>query len=91
MALVFPRQQDLDKSSREGRGHLMMFWHRLSILSCVANVPHTQAVCKYTFHREVIEGHQQLLVQVVLPEDVQEVHILISDTAEPSSQGPLMW
>ena len=43
--------------------------HRLPVLSCGANVPHTQTVCMFPFHRGVIGGKQQLLVQVVFPED----------------------
>ena len=52
--------------------------HRLNVLSYGANVPHIQTVCEYTFYRGVIEGQQQLLVQVVLPKDAQEVQLLLS-------------
>ena len=51
--------------------------HRLPVPSCGACEPHTQAVC-YALHRGVIEGQQQLCVQVVLPEDAQEVKPLLS-------------
>ncbi|XP_054655408.1 kinase non-catalytic C-lobe domain-containing protein 1 [Dunckerocampus dactyliophorus] len=38
----------------------------------------SRAVCYYTLYRRSVEGQQQLLVQVVLPENAQEVKPLLS-------------
>ncbi|MEQ2219144.1 hypothetical protein XENOCAPTIV_013205, partial [Xenoophorus captivus] len=45
--------------------------NRLSVLSCGACVPHTQTVHQYALHQGVIEGQQQLCLQVILSQEVE--------------------
>ncbi|MED6273202.1 hypothetical protein CHARACLAT_004220 [Characodon lateralis] len=94
MAFLLLWQQDMAMFSRLGRGQLMIFWAVfmtlcITFLSSADKPVYHTPVCQYTLHRGVIEGQQQLCVQIVLPEDTQEVEPLLgllyqgSDIVDP--------
>lgn len=81
------RQQELYSSSKESRGHPIIFWAVVTtpfsaLLSATVQLArhthtHTHAVRQHTTSGSVVEGHKQFLGEVVLPEETQKVESLM--------------